>query len=277
MKVRRVDFYPDEYISGVGGRMRADQQGVYWLICALICSEGGPIDDDGERIGRLARIRPADARRIVQQLVDMKKLQRSDGKLSQKRCQTEIEKAANRIQTASENGANGGRPPGKTKKNQTKEKAAGSEPEKLTTNQQPSTSNQQPAEDAAPRQVMVAAVDGMDAPWRQLIVAFDQAVVKHYGDIQARPRPHPDDRQHALQFLEAGATLEMCASVFDTIMARQAANQRPVPLGLHYMARMVADAIATAKQPLTPGTPGRGARFDPLAHLDQIATAGGAS
>jgi uncharacterized protein YdaU (DUF1376 family) len=276
MKVRRVDFYPDEYISGVGGRMRADQQGVYWLICALICSEGGPIDDDGERIGRLTRIRPADARRIIQQLVDMKKLQRFDGKLSQKRCQTEIEKAANRIRIASENGANGGRPAGKTQRNQSNTKAAGFEPEKLTTNQQPATSNQQPAEDAA-ASVMVASVDGVDAPWRQLVVAFDQALVKHYGEAQARPWPRMDDRQHALQFLEAGATLEMCQAVFDTVMARQAANQRPVPLGLHYMARAVADAIATAKQPLPAGTPGRAPRFDPVAHLDQVAVAGGAS
>lgn len=144
-KARRVDYYPDEYIAGVGGVLRADEQGVYWMLCSLIMSEGGPIAQDDRRFAALCRVRPADIKKLVENLiVSGKILRQSDGKLFQKRAQSEVEKSLNRIQSASENGSNGGRPSGKGKGKQGNGKAGGSSDEKLTTNQQPTTSNQQP-------------------------------------------------------------------------------------------------------------------------------------
>lgn len=35
-KIRRIDFYPDEYVSGVGARLTAVEQGVYWMVCSLV-------------------------------------------------------------------------------------------------------------------------------------------------------------------------------------------------------------------------------------------------
>ena len=52
-KVRHIDFYPDEYIAGVGGSMSAEEQGVFWMVCSLISSHGGEVDNDPKRIGRL--------------------------------------------------------------------------------------------------------------------------------------------------------------------------------------------------------------------------------
>lgn len=137
-KVRRVDYFPDEYIGGVAGKLRADEQGVYWMVCTLIMSEGGPIPFDDRRIAGLTRIRPAEARKIIDKLVAVGKLNLTgEGFLSQKRAQSEVEKSANRIQNAAENGAKGGRPKQKDDANQPEVKADGSYGEKLTTNQQP--------------------------------------------------------------------------------------------------------------------------------------------
>ncbi|WP_439618336.1 DUF1376 domain-containing protein [Shinella sp.] len=149
-KARRVDFYPDEYIAGVGGVLRADEQGVYWLLCSLIMSEGGAIIQDDRRLSALCRGRPADVKKIIDRLIQAGKIMRqSDGKLSQNRAQSEVEKSLNRIQTASENGSNGGRPRRNNQQKQRSGKAPGSFSEKLTTNQQPPTSNQQPLEEGS--------------------------------------------------------------------------------------------------------------------------------
>lgn len=144
-KARRVDYYPDEYVAGVAGVLTAAQQGVYWMVCTLVMSEGGSINQDDRRLGGLLRMRPADVRNTIDQLVEAGKLQRqSDGKLSQKRAQSEVEKSLNRIQIASENGANGGRPAKKDQSNQGRVKANGFGDEK--TNHQPPTTNHQPKE-----------------------------------------------------------------------------------------------------------------------------------
>lgn len=141
-KARRVDYFPDEYIAGVGGVLRADEQGIYWMICTLIMSEGGAIEQNDRRLAALCQIRPTDVRKLVDGLVEKGKIARqSDGKLSQKRAQSEVEKSLNRIQTASENGASGGRPRRKVEQKQQEEKAGGSFTEKLTTNHQPPTTN----------------------------------------------------------------------------------------------------------------------------------------
>lgn len=140
-KVRRVDYFPDEYIGGIGGVLRADEQGVYWMVCSLIMSGGDDVTYDAVRLAGLCRIRPADIRKIVDRLLSIGKLTLThEGKLSQKRARSEVEKSANRIQIAAEKGAKGGRPSKKDEQKQPDDKAAGLSGENLTTNQQPATS-----------------------------------------------------------------------------------------------------------------------------------------
>lgn len=151
-KVRRVDFSPDEYISGVGGRLTAEQQGVYWMICATIMSEGGPIPLDARRLAAMCLMRPTRAQAVVEALLEMGKLSvTEEGLLSQKRAVSEVEKSTKRIQTASENGAKGGRPAAKDQQNQRPAKATGSSAAKLTNNYQPPTINEENIADARPK------------------------------------------------------------------------------------------------------------------------------
>lgn len=163
-KVRRVDYAPDEYIAGVGGVLRADEQGVYWMVCSLIMSEGHAIEYDTRRLAALCVLRPTDAKKIIDRLVQRGKLTlQSDGKLTQNRAQSEVEKSLNRIQTAAENGSKGGRPSEKSKQNQKMTKPNGfSDAE---TNKQQTTSNYQQEEetivsfDQSPRAKRMAEID----------------------------------------------------------------------------------------------------------------------
>lgn len=139
-KARRVDYYPDEYIAGVGGVLDAVEQGIYWMICSLIMSEGGAIEQNDRRLAGLCRIRPSDIRRTIDRLVERGKIHRhDDGKLFQKRAQSEVEKSLNRIQTAIENGSNGGRPAKKGTRFQQTSEPNGSFSAKA--NHQPPTTN----------------------------------------------------------------------------------------------------------------------------------------
>lgn len=139
-KVRHVDFSPDEYISGVGGVLTAEQQGIYWMICATIMSEGGAIPFNERRLAALCLTRPTRVRVVVEALIEKGKITLTeDGELAQKRALSEVERSTKRIQTASENGSKGGRPAQKAEQNQQSAKATGSSGEKLTTNYQPTT------------------------------------------------------------------------------------------------------------------------------------------
>lgn len=141
MKVRRLDYYPDEYIVGVS-RMTFEHQGVYWMICSLIMSHGGPIENDPKWIGKLGGMGAAKCRNIIADLIAHGKLAENEGKIGQKRAETELKHAQKRIETAQNNGSKGGRP---SKENNDLAEPGGFSGEKLTTNYQlPTTNNIEP-------------------------------------------------------------------------------------------------------------------------------------
>lgn len=140
-KVRRVDFSPDEFLAGVAGEMSLDDFAVYWMVCTLIYSRGKAIKDDAAWIaGKFEKTNPRSVRAAIERLVSSDKIARTDGELMVNRCRTELERSSNRIRTAHENGSKGGRP---SKENNDLEKPEGLSDEKLTTNYQPTTTNQQ--------------------------------------------------------------------------------------------------------------------------------------
>jgi len=104
-KVRHIDFSPDEYIAGVAGQLSAEEQGVYWMICSLIMSHGGNVENDPQRIGRLVCLGSAKTRNIIKKLISSGKIQEKFGKIYQKRAENEVKKAKKRIEIARKNGA----------------------------------------------------------------------------------------------------------------------------------------------------------------------------
>lgn len=138
-KSRHVDYYSDEYIAGVAAKLPYDEQGMYWMICSLIMSYGGPIENDIDHLARLGCLSKTKARNLLAKLIKRGKIIENDGVLSQKRAENEVEKAIKRIEIAQNNGSKGGRP---TNENKDLTKPAGLSAEKLTTNHQPPTTNQ---------------------------------------------------------------------------------------------------------------------------------------
>lgn len=143
-KIRRVDYFPDELIAGTAGKMDAVDFGVYWMVCTLIYSRGGPIDNDHVWLAGLFRgTHWRVIRASLDRLIGGGKVSQEGGKLMVKRCADELQKVGKRIAEASQSGRKGGRP---NKEINNLEKANGLSDEKLTTNQQPATNNQQPTE-----------------------------------------------------------------------------------------------------------------------------------
>lgn len=156
-KVRRVDYYPDEFLSGTMTVLTEGEMGVYWLICTRVYSTGKPIPNDAGAIARMfegghhRRIRA-----IIDSLIRKGKVVEcgpnnplidppiEGGYLTVSRCHKELDRAGIRIEKATDNGRKGGRP---SKEINDIEKPAGfgvgSHDEKLTINHQPSTINQQ--------------------------------------------------------------------------------------------------------------------------------------
>lgn len=227
-KVRRVDYYPDEMISGVAGKLSPLDFGVYWMICTLIASRGGPVDNDPAWIAQLFKrgTRPRDVRASIARLIAARKCVETDGKLHQPRMELEVERAAGRIQSARENGARGGRP---RKQSNDLGKAAGSGGEQLTVNRQPSTLNDSPdspagesARRTAPQGSEPAVLDLGPAEPASGPAARLKPTAKEGGDRDSgRGRRLPDDwspsPQARLAAREEGlndAEIDRCADKF---------------------------------------------------------------
>ena len=110
MKVRRIDFSPDEFIAGTLG-MTNEQIGVYWLAISFIYSTGGPIPEDDVRLLQHSKAAPTTVRRILGELVAAAKLELHDGLISNRRAIEEIASGTARISQARAAGKLGGRPP----------------------------------------------------------------------------------------------------------------------------------------------------------------------
>ena len=108
-KIRQVDYYPDEFLIGVAG-MTPEQIGVYWVICSLMYSSGGPISVYDERISRICGASKRKCRRIIEELMSAGKLQSDGQSLANKRANFELSKAINRVNNAQTAGKKGGRP-----------------------------------------------------------------------------------------------------------------------------------------------------------------------
>jgi uncharacterized protein YdaU (DUF1376 family) len=135
MKVRRVDFYPDEFVSGVvRSRLTPAEQGVYWMVCALIYSHGEAIDNDHLLIaGMFPGTHWRSIRSALDSLISKGKIDVHGDNLMVKRCADELQRANKRTAEAAQNGAKGGRP---RNENNGLPKAGGFHPENLTTNYQ---------------------------------------------------------------------------------------------------------------------------------------------
>lgn len=179
-KVRHIDFYPDEYVAGVSGRLSAVDQGVYWMVCALVYSHGGPIDDDHVWLSRLfADTHWRTIRSSLDRLISSGKIDRikaaEGSQIVVKRCARELQKALTRTAKAVQNGSKGGRP---RKENKDLPEPEGFSGEKLTTNHQPTNHQPKKKEEAKAS----SKEGGSDQDFEE----FYRAYPRHVGKGAAR-------------------------------------------------------------------------------------------
>lgn len=99
---------------------------------------------------------------------------------------------------------------------------------------QPKPENKDDEDSARPREALKAT---------DIIRAFDDAIVEVYGQQQARLHPHGRDFQIANEFLEAGATLELCRQVFlKHLHADKQKGKYPIS-SLAYFRTAIPDAV----------------------------------
>ena len=166
MKVRYIDWYPDEWLAGTLD-LADDERGVYITMCSLIYSRGGPISM--ELIKRFCSSHGNALNRIIQRLHDLGKTVVNDPEIFVKRCGIELEKAQNRARKARENGGKGGRPRnainGLAKPEAfTEEKLTRAELKNLRTNQPIDSSSYE--DERSARQIAASMLE----VWREVLV-----------------------------------------------------------------------------------------------------------
>jgi uncharacterized protein YdaU (DUF1376 family) len=109
MKVRRVDLYSDDFLTGTP-MLLDDEMGVYMRICLLIYASGKPVSE--EHVRSVCRSHGNAFNRILRRLETLGKIIRNGREIDQKRCENELKRAEKRLTKASQNGAKGGRPKG---------------------------------------------------------------------------------------------------------------------------------------------------------------------
>lgn len=90
-KVRRVDYYPDEFIVGTSN-LTGEEKGCYWTVCSLIYSHGEPIEDDAPWIAKVCGVSTRRWGVIRERLLSIGKLYLEGGRLANGRCETELAK-----------------------------------------------------------------------------------------------------------------------------------------------------------------------------------------
>ncbi len=106
MKIRRVNFSPDEFLAGTV-RLSAVERGCYWTVCCLIYSHGGPVDDDPEWLAKACNCHGNTWLAVRRRLVDLGKLfalpptgAQPCGRLMNRRAAQELNAAHSRVKLA---------------------------------------------------------------------------------------------------------------------------------------------------------------------------------
>ena len=99
-----IKFYPGDFLAGTSGLSPAER-GVYITLLCLIYEMDGAIARDDTRLSRRCGAPKAAFVRILQELIDQKKITETDGMLSNRRAEKAIVDRTNRTQNAA-NAAN---------------------------------------------------------------------------------------------------------------------------------------------------------------------------
>jgi uncharacterized protein YdaU (DUF1376 family) len=105
MKVRRINFSPDEWLGGTRG-LSLEQEGLYIRLCALMYSIGGPLPADRGHLSQLCHCDPRKLSRVLDSLIALGKVTNFAETLTILRCEVELMSARSRADISRKNVAN---------------------------------------------------------------------------------------------------------------------------------------------------------------------------
>jgi len=94
-----VQWYAADFLNGVV-ELEVEEIGVYAVILCLIYDSGGPIKDEPGRLARRCRKRLPQLEALLDRLVALGKIERSNGLISNRRCANELQKRREKIDKA---------------------------------------------------------------------------------------------------------------------------------------------------------------------------------
>lgn len=96
-----VKWFAGDFLNGIAD-LEPNQIAVYSVVLNLIYDGEGPTTDNADRIARRCNMRPTTCKKAIDELVQMGKLIRRDGCLSNSRCEKEIKSRQNLAQKSAE-------------------------------------------------------------------------------------------------------------------------------------------------------------------------------
>lgn len=96
-------FYPSDFMNGVRG-LTAQEVGVYTMILCRIYEDGGPIELHLKRLSTYCGMREKTFETVINNLIDLGKLDLENGMISNSRAEAEISSRANDLKNSSKAG-----------------------------------------------------------------------------------------------------------------------------------------------------------------------------
>lgn len=97
MKIRRMDWYFDDYIGGTFGQLTFEEHGFYIVAINIIGSNNDWVELDLKRLAHAGKTNTRTAQRLLRQLMAKGKLEVDNGKLGQQRTLREVGKGVDRL------------------------------------------------------------------------------------------------------------------------------------------------------------------------------------
>jgi uncharacterized protein YdaU (DUF1376 family) len=102
-RIPYFDFYPSDFMHGVRG-LSAQEVGVYTMMLCRIYEENGPVEFHVLRLATYCGMRESTFKKTVDTLVNLGKLDIADGKISNRRAESEISSRSDKLKLNSKAG-----------------------------------------------------------------------------------------------------------------------------------------------------------------------------
>lgn len=102
-RIPYFDFYPSDFMHGVRG-LSAQEVGVYTMMLCRIYEENGPVEFHVMRLSTYCGMRESTFVKTVEKLIELGKLQRVEGKITNHRAEAEISSRAKKLKNNSKAG-----------------------------------------------------------------------------------------------------------------------------------------------------------------------------